>query len=246
MTRYFGAHVTSAGGYHNSVLAAKDLGVNSIQIHASPPQRWNSKPFADGIENQFNNERKEAGIEKLFFHGIYLINLANPDDEKFHLSKLSLVHALDLNARMQGDGVIFHLGSMKDQADENIGYARAAQGINWILENSKNDARLILEVAAGSGSVIGDRIEELATIYEQVENKDRVGFGLDTQHMWASGYDLQNNLEEIVSNIDAVLGLKKVWSVHLNDSKTALASKKRPAREYWAWSYWKRSAGKSY
>ena len=69
-------------------------------------------------------------------------------------------------------------------------------------------------------------MQELADIYEQVENKDRVGFGLDTQHMWASGYNFQTDLEKIVKEIDSVFGFDKVWSVHLNDSMTDFASRK--------------------
>jgi deoxyribonuclease-4 len=44
--------------------------------------------------------------------------------------------------------------------------------------------------------------------------------------MWASGYDWKNDLAKIVAQIGSVLGFDKVWSIHLNDSKTALASKK--------------------
>jgi deoxyribonuclease-4 len=83
-----------------------------------------------------------------------------------------------------------------------------------------------MEVAAGSGSIIGDRVEELGLIYSQLERKEIVGFGLDTQHMWASGYDIAGDIEGVVSEVDQSLDLAKVWSIHLNDSKTALASKK--------------------
>lgn len=226
MTRFFGAHVSVAGGLENAIEAAEFLGVNTIQVHPSPPQKWNSKPFAVGVEEKFNIARENSKVQKVFFHGIYLINLANPDDQKFHLSKVSLVNDLDLLARMGGDGLIFHLGSMKDQKDESVGYQRVADGINWVMEESKNDARLILEVAAGSGAVIGDRLEELAEIYSMVECKERVGFGLDSQHLWASGYDLQNQLEEFMSSLEQTLTIDKIWSVHLNDSMTALGSRK--------------------
>jgi len=94
------------------------------------------------------------------------------------------------------------------------------------MENRAAPPRLLLEVAAGAGSIIGDRVEELATIYEKVEQKDRVGFALDSQHLWASGYDLAHELETIIKNFDAVLSIDKIWAIHLNDSKTALASKK--------------------
>jgi deoxyribonuclease-4 len=226
MKRYFGAHVSSAGGLVNAAKAAIELDINTIQIHPSAPQRWNSQPFAEGIEDEFNAQAKGSCLEKVFFHAIYLINMATPDAQKFHLAKASLLHYLDLSARIGGAGVIFHVGSMKDQPDEASGYDRVVSGLNWVLERAPAKSRLIMEVAAGSGSIIGDRVEELSLIYSQLERKEIVGFGLDTQHMWASGYDLANDLESVIKTVDQELSLDKVWSIHLNDSKTELASKK--------------------
>lgn len=226
MKRYFGAHVSAAGGLKNAVAAAVELGINTIQVHPSPPQRWNTTQFAEGVEEPFNAARKGTCLEKVFFHAIYLINMATPDNQKFHLAKTSLINYLDLNSRIDGSGVIFHVGSMKDQADEAEGYDRVVSGLNHVLEKAPANARLILEVAAGAGSVIGDKVEELAMIYSQLERKEIVGFGLDTQHMWASGYDFVDHLEDVINNVEDALRLDKVWSIHLNDSKTALESRK--------------------
>lgn len=226
MKRYFGAHVSCAGGLVNAAKAAIELEINTIQIHPSPPQRWNSQPFAEGVEDAFNTTREGSCLEKVFFHAIYLINMATPDPQKFHFAKTSLLNYLDLSARIGGAGVIFHVGSMKDQPDEAEGYDRVVSGLNWVLERAPANSRLIMEVAAGSGSIIGDRVEELELIYSQLERKELAGFGLDTQHMWASGYDLATDLEGVIKNVDQSLGLDKVWSIHLNDSKTELASKK--------------------
>lgn len=226
MERYFGCHVPLSGGIASGITNGEALGVNTIQIHPSPPQRWNSKPFAPALENDYLAAKAASTVKKVFFHGIYLINLANPDPSKFHLSKLSLVHYLDLASRVDADGVIFHLGSNKDQPLEKEGFKQAAGGINWILQEAGNSAKLLLEVAAGSGKIIGDRLEELSEIYDEIEDKDRVGFALDTQHMWASGYDWVGHLEEVVDEVKGVLGLDKVWAIHLNDSMTELGSKK--------------------
>ena len=226
MKRYFGAHVSSAGGLKNAVTAAVELGINTIQVHPSPPQRWNTTPFAPGTEDPFNEAREGTCLEKVFFHAIYLINMATPDNVKFQNAKVSLLNYLDYNARIGGSGVIFHVGSMKDQEDDAVGYDRVVSGLNYIMEKAPANGRLILEVAAGAGSVIGDKVEELAMIYDQLERKENVGFGLDTQHMWASGYDFQNHLEDVIDNVESSLGLDKVWSIHLNDSKTALESRK--------------------
>lgn len=226
MKRYFGAHVSAAGGLKNAASAAAELNINTIQVHPSPPQRWNTTPFPEGIEKEFLSAKQGTCLEKVFFHAIYLINMASPDPQKFHLAKTSLVNYLDFNARIDGAGVIFHVGSMKDQPDEAEGYDRVVSGINWVMERAPKKSRLILEVAAGSGSVIGDRVEELALIYSQLDNKEQVGFGLDTQHMWASGYDLVNELDSVIATVEEELSFDKVWSIHLNDSKTDLGSKK--------------------
>lgn len=226
MKRYFGAHVSSAGGLVNAIKAGNQLGINTIQVHPSPPQRWNTTPFPEGYEKETLAAIPASTVEKIFFHAIYLINLATPDDQKFNSARTSLLNYLDLSNRIGGAGVIFHVGSMKDQEDEAVGYDRVVSAINWVMERAPGNSRLILEVAAGSGQVIGDRLEELGDIYSMVEHKERVGFGLDTQHMWASGYDLVNNLDGVMADIEKYMGFDKVWSVHLNDSKTARASRK--------------------
>ncbi len=131
------------------------------------------------------------------------------------------------------DGVVFHTGSFKEytEADEQKAYDRVSYGLNWIFGNLNTDTKgrkLLLECAAGSGSIVGDRFEELAKIYEGVkpEFQPHIGFCLDTQHMFASGYDLINDLDGVVEQIEKYLGIDKITAVHFNDSKTDLASHK--------------------
>ncbi|MCB0319346.1 MAG: deoxyribonuclease IV [Bdellovibrionales bacterium] len=226
MISYFGAHVSVSGGLEKAIENASALGVNSIQIHPSPPQRWNRNPYPPGYEEKFLELKARSSIEKVFFHAIYLINLVSPERDKVEQAKDSLAHYLDLLGRIQGDGVIVHVGSLKDEPDDLAGFQRAAVAIDEILARTPESSRLILEVSAGSGRIVGARFEELREIYNRVQAKQRLGFGLDTQHMWASGYDIKDDLEGVMSSIGEVFGFEKVWSIHLNDSKTELASKK--------------------
>ncbi len=226
MKRFLGCHVSSSGGMENAIFSANFLNVNSIQLHPSPPQRWNLNKFSENFEKNFLEAKKISSVEKVFFHGIYLINLANPDDEKFHFSKISLLNYLDLMSRISGDGVIFHIGSFKDQKNEEEGFVRIVEGLNWIFERSENSAKLLLEVAAGSGRVVGSKISDLAKIYEKVKEKNRLGFALDTQHMFGSGYDFENDLEKIVLDLEKTFGIENIKAIHFNDSKVDLASKK--------------------
>lgn len=223
--KYLGAHVSAAGGLENALGAAMELKINAIQVHSSPPQRWNTKPYPKGYEASYMELLPESKVEKVFFHGIYLINLATPSEDKQALAEMSLRFYLDLQERIGGSGVIFHLGSLKDEPDEKVGLKRVASGINRVLEKQKGKSRLILEVAAGSGRVVGAKLSDLKIVYDQVEDKSRVGFGLDTQHLWASGYDIKDSYQAVMKEIDETLSIDKVWSIHLNDSKTALGSK---------------------
>jgi apurinic endonuclease APN1 len=223
--RYWGCHVSVSGGLPNGIRNGTDLGVNAIQIHPSPPQRWNKKPFVEDTAGQFLEEWKHSKIEKVFFHAIYLINLANPDPEQLKKSTTSLTYYLDLMGQIKGDGVVVHVGSNKYQSSEQAGFNQVAESINRILGDSNPNAQLLLEVSAGSGKIIGSRLEELAGIYDMVEDKQRVGFALDSQHMWASGYDFENNLPGVIKDLKKWFGLKKIKLFHLNDSKTALDSK---------------------
>jgi len=228
-----GCYVSSAGGLYKIIEKSKFLGIHTVMTHPSPPQRWNSKPFEDKIAEQFNTEKSkfEYGLS-VFFHGIYLINLASLDKKNYHLSKLSILHHLRLLIQIGGVGVVFHPGSFKDTINEDEGFKQISAGINWIFSNldlepiSKNI--LLLECSAGSGRVVGSKFEDLARIYEGVDDKFKkyVGFCLDTQHMFASGYDIVNGLEDVLSKADSYLGFNKIKLIHLNDSKTELGSSK--------------------
>ncbi len=208
MERNLGCFVSCAGGLYNILDRGDKLGVNTVMTHPAPPQRWNSQVFKPEVSEMFlERKAKGTGVEKVYFHGIYLINLANPSKQQWHLSKVSVMNHLDLLQRIEGDGVVFHTGTFKDWEDEEKGYEQVIFSINWIFKNlpkvetSKcywEKPRLLLECAAGAGGkVIGDKLEELQKIYNAIddENKPKVGFCLDTQHLYAGGYDLKNNLD---------------------------------------------------
>lgn len=231
--RHLGCFVSCAGGLYNILDRGESLGVNTVMTHPAPPQRWNSQPFKPETAKMFL-ERKAKGtsIEKVYFHGIYLVNLANPDKQKFHLSKVSLMEHMNLLNAINGDGVIFHTGTFKDQLTDEAGYERINYGINWIFENMNQQPtgkKFLLECAAGAGGkVVGDKFEELETIFKALPKdiQSKVGFCLDTQHMFASGYDIVNDLEGVIKKIEDILGIENVVAVHFNDSKTDFASNK--------------------
>jgi len=85
---------------------------------------------------------------------------------------------------------------------------------------------VLLETMAGKGTECGRNFEELATIMNGVENKANVGVTFDTCHVLDAGYDLVNDYDGVMRQLDVVIGLAKVKAIHVNDSQFGLDSHK--------------------
>ncbi len=72
---------------------------------------------------------------------------------------------------------------------------------------------------------MGNSFSEIKHMIDQINEKERVGVCIDTQHSWASGYDWENNYEKIVNEFDELIGLDFLVGLHLNNSKTDLGSR---------------------
>ena len=73
-----GAHVSTSGGIETSIGRGVDIGCEAIQIFGSAPQRWAFKRAPDEKIAAFKEKREGSGIDSVFFHCIYLINLGTP------------------------------------------------------------------------------------------------------------------------------------------------------------------------
>ena len=194
---YLGAHVSSAGGIQNAVKAAEKYNINTIQMMPSAPMRWITKEIPqEDIEN-FVNELEGSGLEKILIHGIYLTNLAREDKKLFHLGKEGLRVYLDFAERVtklikekkinsEILGICFHPGSQKELSFEDS-IERISYGMNWVLDKVPGNQKLLIETTAGTGNNLGKTFSELRQMRERVEDKSRVGFVVDTQHMYAAG-----------------------------------------------------------
>ena len=223
-----GAHISTAGGLQKVFGRARAWGAEAAQIFASSPQRWQSPEIPADKLAAFANERIQTQLP-VFIHAIYLISLGSTNPYYQTASVASLVHALQVAEQLGAEGVITHLGSSKGEELAEV-FERVAKNIKEILEQTKDcSAKLILENAAGSGHIIGDKFTELGKIAKAVKAGDesRLAFCLDTAHAFASGYDIttEAGLESILAEIDNEIGLNKVAAVHLNDTKVALGGR---------------------
>lgn len=221
-----GGHISAAGGLDKVVPRAIERGFKVIQLFASPPQGYRPISYSKEAGEAFNKEWHNAGIHSVFFHAIYLLNLASEKPFIVHSSKQSLIDYMNFGHYAGTTGTIFHVGSVKN--DKFINHkSQIIEAMKEILENTPKDQYLIMENAAGGGGRVGVSIEELAALFHGV-NSDRLKICLDTQHLWGSGINVADReaFATWLGEFDREIGCKNVVCLHVNDSKVPFDSKK--------------------
>ncbi len=225
-----GAHVSIAGGLENAPKNALRIGCEFFQFFSKSPRGGKSKEITPKIADNFVTECEKSGYrswESNIIHSAYFINLASTNNRIFYGSVSSLKQELKVANLLKVPFVVTHIGSAKDfEGEKSWEQAREQvnKGLAKILEDYTGRSQLLLEIAAGSGSIIGDSIDEIAYFSNKFEE---LGFCMDTCHSFAAGYDLRNKKEvsAFFKEIDNKIGLTKLKVIHLNDSLTDFDSK---------------------
>ena len=103
---------------------------------------------------------------------------------------------------------------------------RMIKGIDQVFQKISNEVTLLLENTAGGGNELGHDFSQLRQILDGVRYRKRIGVVLDTAHAFAAGYDLRtrDTVNRTISEFDRVVGLDRMFLIHLNDSKTGCGS----------------------
>ena len=219
-----GAHVSAAGGSNKAIARAEEIGAECMQIFASSPRMWSAKPISDEIAEKYADEMKRSGMGPTVLHGKYLVALGSADGELLAKSEVALQADVAAANTLGALGVIFHPASHRGQGFETV-VDQFAGSVAKILDNQPGDSLLMLETSAGAGDHIGSSFAELGTLIKAIGN-DRVAVCLDTQHVWAAGYNIvePDSLNKTLDEFDREIGLGLLRSVHANDSMRELGS----------------------
>jgi len=218
-----GAHVRSGGGVFNAIDNALALGAETIQLFSGSPQAWRRKNYTPAEVEKYRERATETGIQPAFIHGLYLVNLASENPDFLAKSHEVLTAEMQAAHLIGAKGVIFHLGSHKGAGYEAC-FEQVVDYVRKVVEATPDDTWLILENSAGMGGAIGSNFAELGRIIRE-SGSDRVRVCVDTQHAFASGYDLKTRpgLDKAMEEFDREVGLECLVAVHANDSKCELA-----------------------
>ncbi len=217
-----GAHVRTAGGVDLAIDRAQELGAETIQIFSGAPQAWRRKNYKDAEVDSYKQKVADAGIGPVFIHGLYLVNLATDKSELLAKSLDALVQEMNAAHLLGARGVIFHLGSHKGAGyEERVG--QVVEYVRKVVDATPEDTWLSLENSAGMGGSVGSSFAELGRIIRE-SGSDRVKVCLDTQHAFASGYDVKtaSGLERVIEEFEKEIGVSNLAAVHANDSKCEL------------------------
>ena len=219
-----GAHVSTSGGISKAPARGREIGCEAIQIFGSSPQGWAFKAVPDPEVKSFRQGAADSGIEAVFLHAIYLVNLGTSNPANLKKGIDSLINYMTLASRIGATAVIFHPGSHGGAGYESV-LPQTVDAIKSVLEASPEGPCLAVENMAGMGQHIGARFEELGGILEAV-NSPRLKVCLDTQHSFAAGYDLTTGegIEDMLAKLDDGPGSANVVAIHANDSKRPCGS----------------------
>ena len=219
-----GAHVSPAGGLDKAVERGVEKGCEAIQIFNQSPRMWRPTAYGDDDFATFKKAMKPSPVKAVLIHAVYLLNCASEDAEIRDKSRASLIQSLRVGAGIGAAGVVLHPGSAK-QGDVRAAIKRAGKVIKEALSETDR-CPLHLEDTAGAGGTLGRSFEELAELLSAAGGAKRLGVCLDSCHLLASGYDIRTaaGLTETMDEFDRVVGIKRLGSLHLNDSQTPLGS----------------------
>jgi len=224
----FGAHVSVAGGIQNAPLNAAAVGCEVFQIFTRSPQGGFVPEMNDQVVNEFLENCKKYKQKEWYAHTPFFINFASANPRIKHASISVVREELERANKLKAKYLMTHLGSYKDLGKEK-GYLQVVDALAKMLTDYKGKTQFLIEISAGSGEIIGDTFEEIAEIIHHPKlKKYKIGVCFDTQHAFASGYDLRGKeaVEKTFKNFDKIIGLENLKMSHCNDSLTELGSHK--------------------
>lgn len=230
MQYYLGAHAIDSGGIDMAARRAGAAGMTALQIFTAPPRFYGDR---SGIRpervERFRTALAETAIDpdRVIVHGAYVLGVATPEEEKWARAAAGLAKEMERSTSLGVGGVCFHPGSAAKSPIEEA-TARVALAITRALEAVNGKTRLLVENTAGAGSTVGRTAAEVAAILADVPPKlrPRTGYGLDTCHLFSSGYDLRESpqaVRRILDEFEEATGEPPAF-LHLNDSEGELGS----------------------
>lgn len=217
-----GAHVSVAHGYEESLVYARSVGCECIQVFAKSPRQWRASRLDEAVAARFIAAREAVGFGPVFTHTAYLINLSTDNDELREKSTAALADELRRGSMLGAAGVVTHIGN-DPGAEVEAAATRAGESVRRAFELAGGETcrtRLLLENTAGAGRSFGGSFEEIALVMEAAAlPSHRLGMCLDTCHAFAYGMAVNSaqGWVDVVGGLAETVGIDRLGLIHAND-----------------------------
>ena len=231
--RRIGPHLALGPGLPKAAERARAIGATAVQVFGDNPTAWRRRTEPPAGADVFRERLAHEDIGPVAIHASYLVNLAGGNEEFWERSIANMAHELRFGAHYAARFVNVHIGSHLGRG-RDAGLERLGTGIRRTLEavgDATDAPRLVLENSAGGGDGLGSTLEELALILEAAvsagSDASRLGFCLDTAHLWGAGFEISRPdvLDGVLADFDRLVGPEMLAMVHLNDSRSPLGSR---------------------
>jgi deoxyribonuclease-4 len=230
VTIFLGAHTVDTGGIDMAARRAGSAGMKALQIFTAIPKYYGDKVSIrpERVE-RFRAALAETSIapRHVVAHAAYVLNTATPETEKWTRARDGLTKELERSTKLGIGVVCFHPGAATD-GDTTAAAERVAAAISHALEHVPGDTRVLVENTAGAGRTFARTATEVGAILGHVPKplRKRTGYGLDTCHLWSSGYDIRKSREaltRVLDDFEEAAG-EAPGFFHLNDSEGEFGS----------------------
>ena len=219
-----GCHLSTTKGYENMGKEAIKIGANTFQYFTRNPRGGKAKDIDEKDILALRKLMEENKFAKILAHAPYTLNGCSADESTRQFATEMMADDLERLKYLPTSLYNFHPGShVKQGVDVGINYI--VEMLNKVLK-PEHTTIVLLETMAGKGTEVGRTFEEIAEIISRVELKEKMGVCLDTCHVYDAGYDIVNDLDGVLEEIDRIIGLDRLHAIHLNDSKNPFNSHK--------------------
>ena len=219
-----GCHLSSSKGFKKMGEDAISIGANTFQFFTRNPRGSKAKDIDEEDVKEFLDIIAENNFGKILAHAPYTLNACSADPKNREFAIEIMKDDLKRMEYIPGNLYNFHPGSHVKQGAE-VGIQYIADALNEILTEDQTTT-VLLETMSGKGTEVGRNFQEIAEIISKVNLKEKMGVCLDTCHIHDAGYDIVNDLDNVLDEFDKIIGLERLKAIHLNDSKNPFESHK--------------------
>lgn len=215
MSRAVGSHVSTRRGYYEAARAVRRMGGDAFQYFPSNPRTLVSKAVDEADAARCAAYCREEGIVSIG-HSAYGINPAATGESAAQMQACTLGD-LAIAEACGSIGTVVHFGVIRGD-DPLQGYRDMISWLDATLSRWTGKALLLLENQAGNHGQGGMTPEEMVQVRSLSAYPDRIGFCLDTCHLFASGEWNGSDWEVFRRRAERLGYWDHLAALHLNDS----------------------------